>query len=288
MEQSGIETSTASVVHWKVGGLVITSLSDGYFQMPMERFVAGISPAEIETAQRASLREGNQRININAYLIRGKDHRPILVDAGLGKGMIPTAGKLLEALQSIGVFADEIKTVLLTHLHADHCRGLIDANGQAVYPNAEVVISRAEFAYWFEEQGADKDAASLAHAALKPYEGRIRFIEPGEVLPGVLAVALPGHTPGHTGYQFDDGGDSILIWGDVVNVPDVQSMFPRAGAVTDVNNLQTIKTRSEIFEKAARERLLIAGMHTEFPGIAQLVRDDDRFRFVPASWIDRQ
>jgi glyoxylase-like metal-dependent hydrolase (beta-lactamase superfamily II) len=113
------------------------------------------------------------------------------------------------------------------------------------------------------------------------------LIEPGEVIPGVLAVALPGHTPGHIGYQFDDSGDSILVWGDVANVPDVQSMFPQAGVVTDVDTLQAIKTRSEIFEKAAQERLLIAGMHTEFPGIVQLARNDDRFRFVPASWIIR-
>jgi hypothetical protein len=36
MEQSGIETAHVSAVHWKVGGFVVTSLSDGYFQMPME------------------------------------------------------------------------------------------------------------------------------------------------------------------------------------------------------------------------------------------------------------
>jgi glyoxylase-like metal-dependent hydrolase (beta-lactamase superfamily II) len=287
MEQSGNETAHVSAVHWKVGGLVITSLSDGYFQMPIEQFVVGISPAEIETAQRTSLRKGNQRIGINSYLIRGKDRIPVLLDAGLGKGMISTAGNLSEALQSVGVSVDDIKTILLTHLHADHCRGLIDASGRAIYPNATVLVPAAEVAYWFETEAADKDAAALARAALKPYEGQIKLIEPGEVLPGVSAVALTGHTPGHTGYQFEDGGDSILVWGDVVNVPDVQSMFPQAGVATDVDPLQAIKTRLEIFEKAVQERLLIAGMHTEFPGIARLVRDDDRFKFEAASWIDK-
>jgi len=59
-------------------------------------------------------------------------------------------GRLPSSLKAAGVSLDSIETVLLTHLYGDHCGGLANAEGKASFPNSEIVVHRAEAAYWFE------------------------------------------------------------------------------------------------------------------------------------------
>ena len=46
------------------------------------------------------------------------------------------------------------------------------------------------------------------------------------MFPGVTAVPSHGHTPGHTAYLIASGNDQLMIWGDTVHVPEVQTAFP--------------------------------------------------------------
>lgn len=283
----GNGTRYFSAVHWMVGNVAITALSDGYFEVPIEQFVTGIPVSDIESARKLAHREKNSRIDINAYLVRNGDKSPILVDAGAGKGLVPTAGRLLDTLRAIGVLAEDIRTVLLTHLHGDHCGGLVDENGRASFPNAEVYIASSEHGYWLGDSrtpGLDQGAAALVRAALDPYTSRLRLIEEGEIIPGIHAMSLPGHTPGHTGFQVGNVKQSVFICGDILNVPAVQSMFPNAGVVTDVSPTLAAETRNTFLTRATKENLLVAGMHTEFPGVVQVVAVEDGFRIVPALW----
>jgi glyoxylase-like metal-dependent hydrolase (beta-lactamase superfamily II) len=112
----------------------------------------------------------------------------------------------------------------------------------------------------------------------------MRLIEEGEVIPGIHAVFLPGHTPGHTGYRIGDTGASVLIWGDLVNQPVVQCAFPEAGFFSDADAALAVRTRKAMLSKAADENLLVAGMHIEFPGFARVVREGAGYRLVPAQW----
>jgi glyoxylase-like metal-dependent hydrolase (beta-lactamase superfamily II) len=175
----------------------------------------------------------------------------------------------------------------LTHLHADHIGGLVDAQGQAIFPNAGIVLHAAEAAFWLDSAagtGADQPSIDLARHAIAPYRERMRVIEAGDVMPGISAVFLPGHTPGHTGYRIGDHGASVLIWGDLVNQPVVQCAFPEAGFFSDADSALAVRTRKDMLSKAAEENLLVAGMHIEFPGFAKVVREGAGYRLVPAQW----
>ena len=114
------------------------------------------------------------------------------------------------------------------------------------------------------------------------------MIEGCEVVSGIHALPLPGHTPGHTGYRLGSGPSSVFIWSDIVHVPAVQSKLPDAGTAMDVDPGLAVKTRKETFRQAAEAGSCVAGMHMEFPGVAQLKSEGDGYRIMPVQWIARE
>ena len=66
------------------------------------------------------------------YLIRAD--RPCLVETGTG----PSAPVVRDALAALGVGADELATVVVTHIHLDHAGGAGDI--AEMFPHAEVVV----------------------------------------------------------------------------------------------------------------------------------------------------
>jgi len=153
-----------------------------------------------------------------------------------------------------------------------------------------VVVAEAEAAFWLdaaraaEVPEAMRPVSVAAAAALAPYARRVRRFAGGEPVPGLHAESLPGHTPGHTGYRIagDEGG--LLIWGDIVHVPDIQSRFPGVTVMFDVDPAQAEATRRRTLDMAARKRLLVAGMHMHFPGFAYVEVAGEGYRLAPAQW----
>lgn len=282
---------TASAVHWQVGEAVLTSLSDGYVQLELGTFLKNVPLDDGIAIQRKAMRGGDFLLEINMYLVRSDRHGPILIDCGLGSGVTPTAGRVARALSVVGLEPTDIETVLLTHLHGDHVFGLVDVDGNAVFENATVVLHRAEAHHWLEldlDLLADREGAEGARRALLPYKDRITALEGGEVAPGIVMVPLPGHTPGHVGYLVGSGSAAILVWGDIVGLPHIQTERPEAGFLTDYDSAMAVETRRTILGRAADEGLTVAGMHIEFPGVANVVRNGNGFKLVPAQWIAHQ
>lgn len=288
-QNPGMETF--SVVSWKVGDAVLTTLSDGYVRLELSQFLRNLPVETGETIQKRALRRADFLMEINAYLVRSAKHGPILIDCGLGSGVIPTAGQLERSLAFAGLEPGDIETVLLTHLHGDHIGGLVDAAGNAVFENAKIIFHKAEADYWLEQDIdliADRQGAETARRALAKYTDRIVLLDGGMVAPDIEMIQLPGHTPGHAGYLVGTGQQSILVWGDVVGLPHIQTAHPEAGFLTDYDSVMSENTRRAILGRVVDEGLTVAGMHIEFPGVANAIRDGDGFRLVPAQWIAHQ
>ncbi len=281
------------VQHIAIGDIVVTALNDGTLGGSMLDFldlITGVSKEVAATRQRATFRAVPPWLVVNTYLLHLAD-RLVLVDGGCGAMFGPAAGLLTADLAAIGVQLSAIDTILLTHLHPDHVGGLVDGAGHATFGNAELVLHAAEPAYWSEpkvlaqaSEGQEKHSVQLSLATLAAYRDRTRTVSHGEVLPGVSAVHLPGHTPGHTGWLVASGADSLLIWGDIVHLPGVQFAHPEAGMLFDVDGAQAIATRRRMMDMAATDGLRVAGMHLDFPGFGHVVREGNAYAFIPEPW----
>jgi glyoxylase-like metal-dependent hydrolase (beta-lactamase superfamily II) len=117
--------------------------------------------------------------------------------------------------------------------------------------------------------------------ATGPYRERMRTIGDGEALPGVSALLLAGHTPGHTGWLIQSGSDGVLIWGDIVHFPAVQVPRPDAALIFDYDRQAARTTRQRTFDRVAADRLRVAGAHLDFPGFGYIVRKGASYRFEP-------
>ncbi|HEY1935228.1 MAG TPA: MBL fold metallo-hydrolase [Acetobacteraceae bacterium] len=282
------ERQAPGVHHRAVGDIVVTALNDGMIEGAFE-WLTGVDPADAERMHRERFRHVPPRLSVNMFLLHTPD-RLVLVDAGCGSAMGPTVGLLAANLAVMGVDPGEVDTVLSTHLHPDHVGGLVDAEGRAVFPNAELVVHAAEPRFWGDDavlaklSDQDRQFMELARATMRAYGNRMREITGGEVLPGITAIPEPGHTPGHTGYLLASGGDSLLIWGDVVHLPGVQFARPDAGMGFDVDGAQAIATRRRIFDMAATDRLRVAGMHLDFPAFGHVAREGAGYAFIPEMW----
>jgi glyoxylase-like metal-dependent hydrolase (beta-lactamase superfamily II) len=105
------------------------------------------------------------------------------------------------------------------------------------------------------------------------------------VFPGVTAVPSLGHTPGHTAYLIASGNDQLMIWGDTVHVPEVQTAFPEAGMAFDTDLAAAASARKRMFDRVSADGILIAGMHLHFPAFARLRRHGDAYALYPEAWV---
>ena len=268
----------------EIGSFEVKAVSDGILRTSLDVLV-GLEQSEKERLAGAS---GSAPIflPVNCFLFE-LGSQPALIDVGAGNTMGPTLGKLPENLRALGVPPESIRYILLTHLHPDHSNGLVDANGRANYPNAEVIVHEREAQFWFEREARPDDSERVkrdtkaAKLSTAPYRDRIRKVGDGAVLPGVSARLLAGHTPGHTGWLLHSGDDRLLIWGDIVHLASVQVPRPDATLVFDVDQPGARQSRIDLFDWMATERIRVAGAHLKFPGFAHIIRTGSGYAFQP-------
>jgi glyoxylase-like metal-dependent hydrolase (beta-lactamase superfamily II) len=145
--------------------------------------------------------------------------------------------------------------------------------------------------HWFDDaamaKGTEREKRDFFQAGreqVTPYKDRWHLFKGGEVFPGVTAIPRPGHTPGHTTYLISSGNEQLLIWGDTVHVPEVQTARPEVCMDFDTDKALAEDSRRKVFDMVATDRLLFTGMHVHFPGFSHLVRDGAGYRIIPEAW----
>lgn len=252
----------------RVGGFTVTPLRDGLFPLQPSMIPDADSEAGRALLAQAGLPPGGPSPEpVNAFLIR-RGARHGLLDAGCGTVFGPGFDQVTAALAAEGVTPDQIETVWLTHLHADHVGGLLTSEGRARYAGAELVVQEREAAFWSDEGARARAPAAMAvffdtaQAVLAAYAGRVRRVSgEADLAPGVSFLPLPGHTPGHAGVLIEDGPERLLIWGDILHSRVLQVPHPDWTVIWDADPAEAIATRRRIFDRVATEGLDVAGMH---------------------------
>ena len=208
--------------------------------------------------------DGKMTSQILAFWVKVGDNG-ILFDTGLPAGNIPSE------LSTKGVDIESVKTILLTHLHPDHFGGLVNAEGKATFPNAEVYVSKPEYDYWVNELKND-----AVISALKMYKVN-QFAFGDEVVAGVRAIDTSGHTPGHVSYLAEADGEKILIAGDIMHFQIIQLPHPEVAVKYDVDPVKAVQSRKFLLDYAAWKNIPIAGMHIMIPGVISVTKSGEGY-----------
>jgi glyoxylase-like metal-dependent hydrolase (beta-lactamase superfamily II) len=274
-----------------LGQVEITALSDGTHTFPVDTVMTDVTPAAVDAALARNDLHRPVQGSINAFLVN-TGTKLVLIDTGAGALYGACCGKLLANLRAAGYTPEQVDLVLLTHLHKDHVGGIL-MDGKPAFPNAVVRAAGADADYWLAPAQRAAAPAFLtsffdaAAASLAPYvaAGRFQPFAPGAVLaPGIRAVAEPGHTPGHSGYLVEDGGQALLVWGDVVHVAAIQLDQTQATVKYDTTAPDARATRTGLLERAARAHLLVGAAHVAFPGLGHVRRDGAGYAWVPLNY----
>jgi glyoxylase-like metal-dependent hydrolase (beta-lactamase superfamily II) len=172
---------------------------------------------------------------------------------------------LEDGLSALGMSADDVHVVILTHLHFDHAGGntWVDAEGtiRPSFPNARYYVQRGELAH--ATRTNERTAASYfpRNWALLAETGQLELVdgEP-EILPGVRIIRTPGHVPHHQSVLLDGGGGELACFlGDVC---PTSAHLPLPWIMGyDVEPLVTLETKRSLFRRAAEERWLLVFEH---------------------------
>jgi glyoxylase-like metal-dependent hydrolase (beta-lactamase superfamily II) len=216
-----------------------------------------------------TLDEADSSFNILVMKIGGET---VLVDTG--EGGKPNGGLLPESLRLAGIKPEEITLIVLTHADRDHVLGLLTDDHQPAFPNAAYVLSKKEMEHWQSQITADQ----LLMVSMM-YQKGLRLIDMDEqILPGLTAVPLPGHTPGHIGLLLESDGEKLLHLADLMHSP-MQFAHPDWSPRYDVDPLRSIVTRRSALARAADESVLTLFYHLTFPGLGWVKITEKGFRW---------
>lgn len=194
---------------------VVNTLRDKNWTEPLPIYVWVIEHPEglivVDTGETA-------RVNQPGYLPEGRRKHPI------ARFQIEPEEEIGPLLRGVGLSPDDVRWVVLTHMHIDHDGGL------AHFPKAEILVSRAEYRAatglmgkiqgylpqqwptWFAPRFVD-----FAPQPLGPFPASYALTQAQDV----WLVPTTGHSSGHLSVILQEEGHSIFFAGDASYTQDL-------------------------------------------------------------------
>jgi glyoxylase-like metal-dependent hydrolase (beta-lactamase superfamily II) len=274
---------------FQVGSFSCIAIQDDAPRYPIGMFLTNLAKEQYEPWLRERGEDPQQTALPYTCLFINTGRDRVLVDTGIGADSLrPTRGRLLPLLRAAGIEPHEIGTVVLSHGHPDHIGGNLNDAGQPAFPNARYVMFRKEWDFWMskpslEELPVDEDFKKGMLASVQKnlpgVEAQLDLVGPDtEVVPGIVAIAAFGHSPGQMGLEISSAEHRLLFVADAVVLP-LHLEYPETIGVTDHVPSQMVGTRIKLLEKAAREKSLVSTSHFAFPGLGYVVPKRNRWEW---------
>ncbi|MBS0247618.1 MAG: MBL fold metallo-hydrolase [Proteobacteria bacterium] len=282
-----------AVYRFKLGAFEGTVISDGPLHLgPAKRdLFQGLTQEVIDhTLDDNFLSPADLTLEQNTLLINTGD-KLVLFDTGVGPGDAfgKSTGRLIANLKAAGVEPGDIDAVVITHAHPDHCWGL-GVGAAYHFPNAQIYMTQADLDFWTDETKRSLPLFGSfidpTRAVLLPLRDRMVFVKDGqEILPGIQAMATPGHTVGHTSYIITSEGQTLFNTADLAHHSLLVMQNPKMKFGFDTDPEQGAATRIRAFDMVAAQKLTIVAYHFPWPGIGHVVKHGDGYRYIAAPML---
>jgi len=275
---------------FQVGSVNCTVLSDGYYSYPARWFFCNADPEALAHALEDRHLPQDDVLSPYTCLLIETGRHVVLVDTGAGDAS-STSGAIQARLEMAGIRPKDVDTVIVTHAHPDHIGGAIDLCGRPAFPNARYVLSEIEWEFWTGArsdlralrvpEAAKESLQSMARRCLGVLRHQIEAIpKETEIVPGVIAIPAPGHTPGHLAVLIESDGQRLLNLGDAavhplhLEQPGWQNGF-------DLLAERALDTRRELLERAIAGDMHLMAFHFPFPSVGRVEKHNGGWRWSP-------
>ena len=130
----------------------ITALYDGIWYRPIiDKFIRNAPFAEVEHALVEAFMPADKLATPFTSLMVNTGPKLVLIDTGTGGQIAASAGMLGTDLLAAGIDPRAIDLIAISHFHPDHINGLQDKDHDIVFPNAEIMVSAAEWKFWMDD-----------------------------------------------------------------------------------------------------------------------------------------
>jgi glyoxylase-like metal-dependent hydrolase (beta-lactamase superfamily II) len=217
-------------------------------------------------------------IHIQPFLIKFKELL-VLVDTGLGYSNEKGELHLHNNIRKAGFDPQDVKMVLMSHLHFDHSGGMVHHyNGkmELSFPDATYVIQRGEW------ESAFTSSSSSYHTDIFDFlqrNAQIEFIEgSGSIAEGINYQLTGAHCPFHQVFLFEEDGEKIFFGGDVL--PEPEELIRKFIAKYDFDGRKAMELRDEFGKQAVAEHWKCLFYHSKSKSQAYIELEEDRFKIV--------
>ena len=292
-----VGTQAPGWYRYKVGSFEVTVVTDGAATNPLsDAYVSNQPKTAVNAALEADFLEKDKVTHAYTAVVVNTGSKLVAIDTGLGLGMFAQSkgalGQYHTNLAAAGIDRNAVDVVIISHFHGDHINGLVGPENKPAFPNAEVMVPETEWAFWMDESNVTKlpEVARGQMANPKRVFGvlgnKVTKYQPGkELVPGITAVASPGHTPGHVSHVVASGDRKVLVQADIT--AGAASLFARNPDwqfVFDTDKPLAVESRKKLYQMAAAEKMIVQGYHFPFPAVAYVEKSGNGYRLVPVPW----
>jgi glyoxylase-like metal-dependent hydrolase (beta-lactamase superfamily II) len=270
----------------KIGEFEIAMLSDGLWRND-GGCMFGVVPRELWQRDHPADDHNRIRLNLTCPLIM-RGGNAVLVDTGIGNRLSSVERKIFDhgegwlpdGLRALGMEPGDVTHVVLSHLHFDHCGGIVRRRPsgvlEAAFPRAKVMVQRGELEI-ARAAGNERLRAAYRHVeeclaplqnALEPLEGDL------ELMPGLDLRVTAGHTLDHQVVQVSAGDGCFVHLADIV--PTRSHMKGPWNQSYDLDALRTMQVKADYLERAVAGGWWVSFAHDDRVLAAQVRNDRGR------------
>lgn len=267
----------------QIGEFTVAFLSDGIWRND-GGCMFGVAPRPLWERAHPADEQNRIRLNLTCPLIvRGGE--AVLVDTGIGNRLSAVErrifdhgeGWLIDGLRLLGMEPGDITHVMLSHLHFDHCGGIVQRRPsgelEPAFPRARIFVQKGEIELARGTQN-ERLRAAYRHVGecLAPVRETIEALEgETELIPGVAASVTGGHTADHQIAIVRSGGESFVHLADIV--PTRSHMRGPWNQAYDLDAIRTMEQKAHYLARAAAEHWWISFAHDERVFAARVTHD---------------
>ncbi|PEZ09012.1 hypothetical protein CN326_04890 [Bacillus sp. AFS018417] len=212
--------------HLQIGDIQVTWLQGGNTHLDGGAMF-GVVPKSLWSRKYSHNDKNQIYLRTDPLLLQTKDGN-MLIDSGIGNNKmnekmkrnqgVTEESSVEQSLAQLGLKAEDIQYILMTHLHFDHASGLTKWEGEKLvptFPNAKIYVSQTE---WDEMRNPNiRSRNTYWKENWEPIVHQVHlFMEEVNVTDEIRMVHTGGHSDGHAVVVAQSQNETLLHLADLM------------------------------------------------------------------------